>query len=385
MERMGRSMRLLAILLVFFVTAGSLEAERAHAVTIPKTRVEAETLKVQNGGGAVITGTVSKACGQRITASSEDGQTLFSQVTAGSSGAQETFRLEIPADALVRNGETVCLVRSCAVAGVAASGKVRVAVRSKELRKTPKIKVRDKIVLTNLKEKDRIRAKSASGQKMTYRSSNPSVVSVDSKGKIKRKRSGKVRITIRQKGNKKYTPAKRTVTIISRKSTRGEQIDAAVAWAVKIARDNSFAYGSGSGAHHNGCYFCGTNYGPRKYMKPSSRYKKTYCCNPFIHAAYAHGAQHPRMLAGCRRASGIGMEKSSFYKFGCWRCVGKPSYSKLQKGDVLVCHSHVAMYIGKKKLVEASGGGWSASSITVRHMSSSRYRGFTYVMRYTGY
>ena len=109
--------------------------------------------------------------------------------------------------------------------------------------------------------------------------------------------------------------------------------------------------------------------------KPSSRYKKTYCCNPFIHAAYAHGAQHPRMLAGCRRASGIGMEKSSFYKFGCWRCVGKPSFSKLQKGDVLVCHSHVAMYIGKKKLVEASGGGWSASSITVRHMSSSRYRG----------
>ena len=120
-------------------------------------------------------------------------------------------------------------------------------------------------------------------------------------------------------------------------------------------------------------------------MKPSKKYRKTYCCNPFIHAAYAHGAQNPKMLKGCRKANGIGMEKSTFYKFGCWKCVGKPSYKKLKKGDVLVKSTHVAMYIGKGKMVEASGGNWSARSISVKKMSKSRYNGFSYVMRYTGY
>lgn len=79
-------------------------------------------------------------------------------------------------------------------------------------------------------------------------------------------------------------------------------------------------------------------------MKPSKRYKKTYCCNPFVHAAYAHGTQNPKMLKGCRKANGIAMEKSSFYKFGCWKCVGKPAYKNLQRGDVLVKPTHVAMY-----------------------------------------
>jgi len=120
-------------------------------------------------------------------------------------------------------------------------------------------------------------------------------------------------------------------------------------------------------------------------MKPSKRYKKTYCCNPFVHAAYAHGTQNPKMLKGCRKANGIAMEKSSFYKFGCWKCVGKPAYKNLQRGDVLVKSTHVAMYIGKGKMVEASGGNWSASSIAVKKMSKSRYNGFSYVMRYTGY
>ena len=55
------------------------------------------------------------------------------------------------------------------------------------------------------------------------------------------------------------------------------------------------------------------------------------------------------------------------------------------KGDVLVKSNHVAMYIGGGKMAEASGGTWSAGSIAVKKMSKSRYNGFSYVMRYTGY
>ena len=79
------------------------------------------------------------------------------------------------------------------------------------------------------------------------------------------------------------------------------------------------------------------------------------------------------------------MEKSTFYKFKCWKCVNKPAYKKLQKGDVLVKSNHVAMYIGGGKMAEASGGGWTAGSIAVKKMSKSRYNGFSYVMRYKGY
>ena len=78
-------------------------------------------------------------------------------------------------------------------------------------------------------------------------------------------------------------------------------------------------------------------------------------------------------------------QKVVVYQFKCWKCVNKPAYKKLQKGDVLVKSDHVAMYIGGGKMAEASGGTWSAGSIAVKKMSKSRYNGFSYVMRYTGY
>ena len=281
-----------------------------------------------------------------------------------------------------RPGSTTFCVKSLPAEGVAASSMTKVTVKAV---KTQTISAPKSVTLTNLKTAASLKAKASSKLALTYKSSNPKVVTVNSKGKLTRKKNGKVTITISQKGNGTYQAASKKVTVTSRKSTKQEQINAAVDWAVKIANDNSFTYGSGSGAHHNGCYFCGTNYGPKKYMKPSKKYKKTYCCNPFIHAAYAHGAQHPGMLSGCKRANGIGMEKSTFYQFKCWKCVGKPKYSKLKKGDVLVKSTHVAMYIGKGKMVEASGGNWSARSIATKKMSNSKYKGFSYVMRYTGY
>lgn len=382
MNKIKRLTLLLLICCVFAVFSGP----EAQALTVPKIRLDQTELTKENGSDAVITGTVSAAGGQRITVFASDGSTVLAWCAAGSSGKKEAFRITIPAGSLPENGSTTVYVQSGAVRGMTASGKVKMTIRSMAPKKEQGLKVSGKrILLTNLKTKARIKASSASGRKIRFRSSRPGVVSVTSKGVLKRKRSGKVKITVWQTGSDTYKPSQKTITVVSRKSTRKEQIDAAVAWAIRIAANNSFCYGSGSGAHHNGCYFCGTNYGPRKYMKPSKRYKKTYCCNPFIHAAYAHGAKHPRMLAGCRRASGIGMQKRTFWKFGCWKCVGKPSYGKLQKGDVLVKHNHVAMYIGRHRMVEASGGTWSASSISAHHMSKREYRKFSFVMRYKGY
>ena len=162
-------------------------------------------------------------------------------------------------------------------------------------------------------------------------------------------------------------------------------IDAAVDWAVNIANDDSFTYGTGKRAHHFGCYFCGNNL----RIKGSSEvdghsYEKTYCCNPFISAAYAHGAGDKALLKACKAGHGIGMSEKDYTRYGNWENVGKPAYEDLQKGDVLVKQRHVAMYIGDGEYVQAESEGWDADSIAVSELSQKKYDSFKFIMRYTG-
>ena len=376
---------ILAIVVVIaFSVSVSLYTENAYALGVPKVTVDEDSISSESAENVMVTGTVSQSKGQDVVLLADDEETVLSQMKLGSNGAKATFQFRVPTMYLT-SGMGKVYVQSLSAPGVTASKRIPVTITIKDPKKSQTITAASSVTLTNLKTTAKLGAKASSGLKVTYKSSNSQVVSVKSNGEIKRKKNGKATITITQVGNDSYLPATKTVAVTCRKSTCQEQINGAVDWAVKIANDNSFTYGTGQGAHHFGCYFCGTNYGPRKYMKPSKKYKKTYCCNPFISAAYAHGAQHPKMLKACRKASGIGMSKDTFYRYGCWKCVGKPAYKKLKKGDVLVKSTHVAMYIGKGKMVEASGGNWSASSIAVKKMSKSRYNGFTYVMRYTGY
>ena len=168
----------------------------------------------------------------------------------------------------------------------------------------------------------------------------------------------------------------------------------AVNWAISIAKDNSFAYGEGARAHHNGCYFCGTNiHGPKK-AKKGSRWEKTYCCNPFIHAAYAHGAGIKPMLTACKNKNAAGMRPGDWTKYG-FKNMGKCSkvdFKDLEPGDVIICdkeHHHVFMFAGGNGIVEASGGTWSKDSIAHKRIAKSRYKAYqhyntAYVLRYKG-
>ena len=163
--------------------------------------------------------------------------------------------------------------------------------------------------------------------------------------------------------------------------------NAAVKWAIKIADDNSFHYGNGKHAHHNGCYFCGTQ--PSSKKKYVVQYQKTYCCNPFVHAAYAHGGGDQTMLNLCKR--GGSYDWNSYKTASMFRSVGHPAMSELLPGDVLCVTGHVAMYVGNGKIVEASGGDdgkpgstkWN-NSISVSTMSTRTYNWFTHVYRYVG-
>lgn len=189
----------------------------------------------------------------------------------------------------------------------------------------------------------------------------------------------------------------------------------AVNWAVSVSKDNSFSYGVGDRAHRGGCYFCQTNTGKRMYKKEKKgephyvnskgkkwhegdgkkyTYEKTYCCNPFVFAAYAHGTEDPKIHAACRKGKCGGMSPRDWTKYGCFKKVGRCkdiAFKNLQDGDVIICnksHHHVWMYTGGNHIVEASGANFGKDSI--RHHSGAKDRYHTYqkdktayVMRYT--
>ena len=178
----------------------------------------------------------------------------------------------------------------------------------------------------------------------------------------------------------------------------GDGINAAIAWAVMIANDDSFTYGKKPETSNIGCYFCGTN----KTHKPKG-YEKTYVCMTFITAAYAHGAEDPEMLALCKGGKRCLSTTNSNFKFKCWEKVGSAgslSVSDLQPGDVICMYSddnktgHLSMYIGDGNIVEATaayGDLWGPKSIGVRDGNAgkmlrhaARRSKNSYVMRYVG-
>lgn len=166
----------------------------------------------------------------------------------------------------------------------------------------------------------------------------------------------------------------------------------AVNWANSIARDNDFAYGSGQRAHHGGCYFCGTNITGPKKAKKGTKWEKTYCCNPYVFSAYAHGAGDKKMLKQCKKSNSVtGMDPHAWADYG-FKIVGKCKdvpYSELEVGDVVMYTNHVWMFAGKGYLLEASGGNFSADSIHMKKSAKSKYRTYQtyssgYVVRYKG-
>ena len=185
----------------------------------------------------------------------------------------------------------------------------------------------------------------------------------------------------------KYTGEIPTLRLV--KSNAQVKADAC-AWASWIAGDNRFHYGYGQHAHHNGCYFCGTQSMKKNHGIVDSEF--TYCCNPFVGAAWAHGGCIPKAISLCQNCNSWDFNKGHGYDASSlFDKLGHPAKSKLKAGDVLCNGRHVALYLGNGKLAEASGGDdnkknsakWN-NSIHVITMSDSKYNSFDRVYRYNG-
>ena len=196
------------------------------------------------------------------------------------------------------------------------------------------------------------------------------------------------------------TPSTQTTTSSQYKGTlpslklvksNAQVIADAIQWAKWIAGDNSFHYGHGDHSHHNGCYFCGTQ--PRiKKTSGIVDYQKTYCCNPFVGAAWAHGGGDSKAWEMCHRGRSWDFWPDSGYaKSSLFQNLGHPAKSTLKAGDVLCSNSHAALYIGNGYIAEAGSSDdnkrnstrWN-NSICLSKLTDSRYKGFLRVHRYLG-
>lgn len=191
-------------------------------------------------------------------------------------------------------------------------------------------------------------------------------------------------------GKQSYSGTFPSLTI---KKSNAEVIEDTIKWALWIAGDNDFHYGYTSpdkkaNAHHNGCYFCGTQRMKKNMLMP----EHTYCCNPFVGAAWAHGGCVPAALKLCQNTKSWGFSKNNGYATSSlFTNLGHPDKSKLKKGDVLCKDTHVALYIGDGKIVQAGGGDdnkknsarWN-KSISVSKLTDTSYKNFPRVHRFNG-
>jgi hypothetical protein len=184
---------------------------------------------------------------------------------------------------------------------------------------------------------------------------------------------------------KKYPGTLPSVKLVK---THDQVIEDTIKWALWIATDNRFHYGYGEHAHHNGCYFCGTQKLKKGHGIVDPEF--TYCCNPFVGAAWAHGGCVPAAMKLCLSCNSWDFNKGSGYdKSTLFTNLGHPAKSSLKKGDVLCRDSHVALYIGNGKIVEAGSGDdnkkgsdkWN-NSIRIPTLTDKNYKNFPRVHRF---
>ena len=397
------------LLSAFFVGNG-----HVCAVTVPQVTVEKVT-------ATEVEGTVSHAMGQTILLRSADQEALFDEVKVGDSGGPEPFKLELPkeeepaADGNGKEGaetsgqeaaesdsaETVIaddqekielIVKAMPAPGVTASRAVAVeppadqqtaGLGEAEDAETPE-------AAGETDSADPSATEASSSTESTEAPTEPEPTEAPAPAETEPAPTESPAPT-EQAPTEATQPA-------AKPKTAAEGRAAAVAWARQIAADDRFTYGATPYSRPNGCYFCHTNGGKKKRAKKTKwangyngkTWSRTYCCNPFVHACYAHGAQHPRMLKACRNMNAIDMGKSSYKKMGCFKNLGKPSFSKLTAGDIFVGSNHVWLYCGGNELAEATSLGgkaksWSADSIRVTGGAKKRYKKCRFVMRFTGY
>lgn len=163
---------------------------------------------------------------------------------------------------------------------------------------------------------------------------------------------------------------------------RGASPIAAADWAIRIANNDTFCYGT---VVRNQCWFCGDKY-------------QTFNCNSLAAASYQHGmfgiiSGFSKLKADGSFSRRNGSTEPKWWKGEGFITVGSNiDMSKIEKGDIICCYngsrwSHVMIAANgpeakTRKVAHAARKGTDAASITVAAMQTrlNKYKKYT-VMR----
>ena len=116
---------------------------------------------------------------------------------------------------------------------------------------------------------------------------------------------------------------------------------------------------------------------------------KTYCCNPFVGAAFAHGGGDPTALSMCQNCNSwdMGTGSGSYHSSSLFDNLGHPSVSSLIPGDVVCNSHHVMLYIGNAQVVHAyhrddnvrNSDSWNSSISTSNLYDNDYDRAYRYI------
>lgn len=174
-------------------------------------------------------------------------------------------------------------------------------------------------------------------------------------------------------------------------ATPSQKAAKAASWAITQANTYGVCMGTGEKAKRSGCAVCGTS-----ARKKGAKFKNTYCCNPFVQAAFAHGAKSKIMGDSCRKGNCGPQTKKDFQEHKCFKVYSgknKPSQEKLKKGDVLIWKASCNIYVGNNQYVsvtpgwdrkDADGNIVDMSSISIVNLSKEKYKSTQAVARYNG-
>lgn len=207
-----------------------------------------------------------------------------------------------------------------------------------------------------------------------YISGDEKIAKITADGKVIARRAGEITVTVIAEAGENYEQASKKVQLKITETDRQKVIRTTLAWARKIAADDSYTYGKGQ------CPFCHKD-------------DRLFDCIAFVSAAYWHGGKVKMMGYWCRYHNHTSVIRESMIKSKLWKSMGRLKPSELKPGDVMYYYRpggglngsgwfHVEMYDGNGMVVGAHT--FNGHSCISEEPFNSYFLSYSDVYRYVG-
>ena len=202
--------KLISISIVLVLIFTSLISVEAIAPT-PRIDLDEYQFEATDINNVFVTGTITISKGQLIGLYDSSEILLYNYKQVSNTNSEEDFKIQIP-KLYLKEGTNTFKVKSLPIKGVINSSNPKtVTVKINSSKKNQTISVKDLTLKIN--EKKNINATVSSGLPLTYKSADPNIATIDTKGDIIGRKVGTVKITITQAGNNEYNPVNKTITL----------------------------------------------------------------------------------------------------------------------------------------------------------------------------